>query len=681
MRFSSWSSRIQRAGPRRTSVLGSLRTAPRTNAVLGLVSALLLSVAIRETGRELERARDQRPRAFRPRWWFFAGFETLLVGLVLDAMTPLGPGVSLLGVILIAMGVLGVLPAPPRAPQADPPLPSTSGASDTRPRLSTVGQWITAIPFLVIAVGLANVAVDRYWVGGSVGGLYFLTAAALLLGAVVSVDEYGYRPHGQWSVATNVGVWSAPAILMLLPLATLQQRNVTFTLIVSGLLGAVTLFYAYGVARGNRVGSLQLSLPLTVWASVAIAVSVHIDPLKTGKVLGTVTLINLAAGVLVVLGYGVVRAAARFRPPEVLGWLGRVRSLPVLTLFLVWWIVCGTFLPTGMHDVKVVPREVSESWPADQRRAPDLREAFNAWVRAQPELTDQQVLTAKQRSRVEAEPPVPMMLVASHGGGIRAAYWTALVLDCLVGKTRPVETGRTASDGTELHERVCQGPRRGQAEIEAAARRVFIGSGVSGGSVGLAAYAQHMLYGNVTDGSWVREKLKADFASSTVGWGLFHDLPNHMLGIASTPGECEGWELWQCLRRDRAGVLEDALDADQPETGPAQLRKTWDQRSSDDADTRTRAETVPLLVFNSTQVGGKFAVVTSAAKLGSQKLDLDESEGVRPTRDDEPLPLGGALETVDLLCSDADLKLSTAAMLSARFPLVSPSWTSLWRVR
>lgn len=639
-----------------------LRGQPQgTTAALGLISALLLSLTIRETGREFERQRSKERGDFVTWWWITAGVVVTVVGVILNYSTPMGSGVLLLGGALLSMGVIGVFPAPSR-PRKEPPeldSPMSSG-DDPRPRLSIVGQWIVALPFLVIATGLANVAVDRYWVTGHVGGHYVLILAALFLGALVSVDEYGYRPHEDWSAVTSVIVWTIPAILVAVPFATLEVRNVTLTLAVSAGLGIVTLSYAYAVIRGNSIGSLQLSLPVTMWASVAAAVSVHIDPIKTGEVFGTVTLVNLAAGILVVLGYGVVRAAAKYRPPDFLEWLG-YRSLPVLTMLLAWWIVCGTALPEEMHDVEVVQRKAPETWSAEQQRTPDLKDAFDAWVRAQPELADQPKSTAGERPPGNPDPPVPMMLVATHGGGIRAAYWTALVLDCLVARSRSID------------ERVCHGPRRDQPGTEAAARRIFVASGVSGGSVGLASYAQHMLYGDLENDEWIRDKLGSDFAAPTVAWGLFHDLPNHALGVTAARGRCEGWRPFQCVRRDRAGILEDTLDKDSPEQGPAQLRKTWDERMSDDSLTRKKAETVPLLVFNSTQVGGKFSVVTSAAKFGSQKLDLDASSGVRPVRNDEPLPLGGALETVDLLCSDSDLKLSTAAMLSARFPLVSPS--------
>ncbi len=46
---------------------------------------------------------------------------------------------------------------------------------------------------------------------------------------------------------------------------------------------------------------------------------------------------------------------------------------------------------------------------------------------------------------------------------------------------------------------------------------------------------------------------------------------------------------------------------------------------------------------------------------------------MRPDGEADAYPLSGFLETIDLLCNDQDLSISTAAMLSARFPLVSPS--------
>ena len=116
-----------------------------------------------------------------------------------------------------------------------------------------------------------------------------------------------------------------------------------------------------------------------------------------------------------------------------------------------------------------------------------------------------------------------------------------------------------------------------------------------------------------------------------------------------------------------AEQLDDGID------DPPLLRQTWDERMSTDDAVRERAETVPVMVFNTTAVGATYGELVSAVKLGHNRLDRTATEGVKPTADADLLPLSGQREAVDLLCNDKDLKLSTAAVLSARFPVVSPS--------
>ena len=88
---------------------------------------------------------------------------------------------------------------------------------------------------------------------------------------------------------------------------------------------------------------------------------------------------------------------------------------------------------------------------------------------------------------------------------------------------------------------------------------------------------------------------------------------------------------------------------------------------------------MPVLVFNTTAAGASFGELVSAVKFGHNRLsregdpNVPATEGVRPTADADILPLSGQLEAVDLLCGENDLKLSTASVLSARFPIVTPS--------
>ena len=67
-------------------------------------------------------------------------------------------------------------------------------------------------------------------------------------------------------------------------------------------------------------------------------------------------------------------------------------------------------------------------------------------------------------------------------------------------------------------------------------------SGVSGGSVGLFAYARQLLETGTSDCLWLTRRtgssgaLADDFAAPAIGWALFHDVPNRLLGLHPKPG-------------------------------------------------------------------------------------------------------------------------------------------------
>jgi len=73
--------------------------------------------------------------------------------------------------------------------------------------------------------------------------------------------------------------------------------------------------------------------------------------------------------------------------------------------------------------------------------------------------------------------------------------------------------------------------------------------------------------------------------------------------------------------------------------------------------------------MNATLTGGKARAVVSAADIGSWPgADADA-----PERGDDRFPLAGTVEVRDALCESQDMRLSTAALLAARFPYVTPS--------
>ena len=102
------------------------------------------------------------------------------------------------------------------------------------------------------------------------------------------------------------------------------------------------------------------------------------------------------------------------------------------------------------HRVRVCDGDCVPVTLPDQR--PTVDAAARAWY--------EQAKAAY--GKAHGEGPVPMLIVATAGGGIRAAYWTATVLEKL--------------------EKRFQGPRSGVRPY------LFAISGVSGGSVGATAF-------------------------------------------------------------------------------------------------------------------------------------------------------------------------------------------------
>jgi hypothetical protein len=633
-------------------------------AFVGLASAFLLSVTILETSCRLEVRRRVERGAFSLRVWVGVGIACLLGGAITWWAGGFGLGVVILGGICLVMALFDVLPTPqldnpeelegPTVASTNAPTRTATQSADLT--LSPIAQWLVATPLAVLGMALGLVALDGFAMGveNARSWLVLCTLCVGLAAAFSMSAEATDSTEGSAFISHRSLRLLAPAILASAAAGLVTTSPIPLAVVVTA--------YAAVVLVNRRWADLALGVPLSIGAGLAALVAVHRNPIDAGESIGTIGLINVALAVQVSLGFAVVFATLRNRPPRALEWLG-MRVQPLLTPLLVWWVVAGSVLPTGMHQVEVLQPEPVVGAPGWSRATPGLEQAFNAWVAAQPEFQAESI--GIPGSGVRADKPVPLMLVAAHGGGIRAAYWTSIVMDCVV--------ARSGETGAWEDSRFCSGEARAPDEIQAAARRVFLASGVSGGSVGLAAYSQSLLSGQLLDDrTWMRQLLGNDFASPTVGWGLFHDLPNHFLGLAPGEEPCVDRARLACWKRDRAAVLASQLDAASDNQAP-NLRQTWDERFAEDEAVRTRAETVPLLVFNSTLVGGSGAAIVSAAKLGHHNLNLDKSTNARSTGSREPMPLTGYRETIDVLCETGDLKISTAAVLSARFPVVSPS--------
>lgn len=337
-------------------------------------------------------------------------------------------------------------------------------------------------------------------------------------------------------------------------------------------------------------------LPAGTWRAAAAAGAASgvflllfwLVPLWIAPLLGAVTVLLVAAANTVFLGSVGVFLSQRFR-------------LPVVALCLV--AAAGFSYWNDNHDVRLARKPNGEGSTATVTRL-ELARAFRAWF-------------AERQTACAGCTEVPVYLVAAEGGGIRAAYWTAVALARLTDRKPEV------------------GPR------------IFAISGVSGGSVGAAVYA-----------ALVRDAARGPLACAALAGTrpLLEGCATRVLGgplLAPVLAKLVGpdfaqWFVPLPIRSfDRAWALEDAWSVAYREaTGRDTLAdaflEAWPGPASG----------VPALLLNGTHVQTGRRILASPFTWTSRELP----------------------DTEDLLTLlGADLPLATAAHNSARFSYVSPA--------
>jgi hypothetical protein len=287
----------------------------------------------------------------------------------------------------------------------------------------------------------------------------------------------------------------------------------------------------------------------------------------------------------------------------------RDRSAPVLAVVAAWVAAAlVSLLLAESHNARTEPTK---------RESLALPTAVGRWL---------------DRQRPASDGRIPMLLVAASGGGSKAAYWTDLVLDCLFGD------GEVRADAAGCGKDPNANRRAG---------RLLLTSSVSGGSVGVL----HLLRdrGDPGNGSgWVGRAAGGDVLSPLVAWGIFHDLPLALIGANTNPDNCA--DVFDCgVDADRAVVQERAVAA-------------GDASPVDDRGVLGRGPPYPL--FNASRFAGfppkPLRVVLSPLDLSTGPCDATRA-----------LPLTSGSDGLDSL-EGADVPLGTAALLSARFPLLAP---------
>jgi hypothetical protein len=374
-------------------------------------------------------------------------------------------------------------------------------------------------------------------------------------------------------------------------------------------------------------GTWRAVLAFTLFA-VFLLLLFLFQPVRAGLLIGSGAIVCLAATAAVCFGSILVLQAGRL-------------GLPLVSMLLAWAMLCSLW--NDNHRVRTVPAEAAGktlSFSAKSALSPEqdttaavppVQQAFVAWhdavEKAYPSVADGSLSA-----------PRPVFIVATEGGGIRAAYWTALVLAAL-------------QDRSQDQRKTWAATHPGQPLSPDFASHLFAISGVSGGSLG-AAFFNTLLAEEVAYPMENRahDILRQDFLSPTLAAMFFPDLLQRFWPIpvaAADRGVAleKAWEYaWQCTISGK-----DERGQPRPNRLAQPFRTLWKDHQQGEIP-------LPALFLNGTRVESGKRIITSNLPIRSGEFaDAEDAEA--------KLSDGGT----------RDVPLSTAAHMSARFTYVSPA--------
>ncbi|QIG40362.1 hypothetical protein G5T42_13490 [Microbacterium sp. 4R-513] len=327
---------------------------------------------------------------------------------------------------------------------------------------------------------------------------------------------------------------------------------------------------------------------------------------------------------------GLILSLQRRRPLPVFVQLG-FRSTPVLTLTLGLLLITSWFInPAALHAVRAAPGIASaaqavERATADDRFTAALRKEFADWKKRMAGCTS-------------GSDEWPLVLLAAEGGGGRAAYWTV--------------------DGMS---RLRADPEKGCLD-----EALFVASGISGGSVGLVVDQLSAGAADAESACATAQPAEGETESTALTAVTCMTGPDPLASVVT--GMMAG-----DLVAGGAGVRVPAVDGEWADRA-ALLELGWEEQAAVlDAPYSTKHTTGPFLLLNSADAvsGCRVSIIQlpmggAEPKKGSDPLSLDDCGS----------PTTGAGATIDFDtawpgCS-ANLQWSTVALLSARFPFVTP---------
>lgn len=366
--------------------------------------------------------------------------------------------------------------------------------------------------------------------------------------------------------------------------------------------------------------TLFLALMMLIGAAI-----IWIWPMQVGHFFGSLIIACLAFGSLLALANLLDLLASRVTDyANQAGFnIGRRAIGAVFLCFLVLPAFLAS-LTHSFHRVRLCPVKQCTTakiagWSEAESPAkrPTVSEAARAWyAQAEPVYHS-----------IHPNEPVPMLIVATAGGGIRAAYWTATVLERLENDLRRQALGQ---------------PLGKEIPTENLMRNLlFAISGVSGGSVGAAAYAA-AVQDHAANGTGIKPTnyLKEDFLAPGLASMVFIDGPSNLLPDLGQIDRGEalelGFELASRTEKDKAGLVSHKFLSFFPTMDDVPKLGSWR----------------PALLLNATHEETGRRIITSHIKI-ERDIFLDSYD---------------ALQVLN-----SDVRLSTAAHNSARFTYVSPA--------
>ncbi len=378
------------------------------------------------------------------------------------------------------------------------------------------------------------------------------------------------------------------------------------------LIVAMILFIVFVVKRRSKVGRsprvsshdqlatvTRIILRLTLLVALVFVIWTALSPLTAGMFLPSPSMLMISAALWIGIGSWLIYWADLYR-------------VPIIAILLL--LAFGFSFFNDNHAVRKLPNGGGPGNPIARK---DIAITFSDWL-------------GKLNAKYPTEPNHPVYIVATEGGGIRAAYWTASVLTAL----------QDAAPQFSDH--------------------VFAISAVSGGSLGATTFTSLVADSNRVKAESdcdtlnkpenqktfrfaAQQALSYDFLAPTLASLLHADLVQRFLPVGFIPDRAKaletGWERgWRTHIRTASGADDDFFSGG--------FAKMYADHGN---------ALVPSLFLNGTIVEQGRRTITSNCLLGD---DIPDS-----------------YDTLSQLGSD--VRLSTAAHNSARFTYVSPAGSML----